>query len=253
MEIIDSHAHIYDEAFDADRDAVIANCIAKGVSKILMPNCAAETIESMLACEQKYPDVCIAMMGLHPCYVKENFEEELQIVRAHLSNHKFIAVGEIGLDYHWDITFKAQQHEAFHAQIDMALEYKIPIVIHSRESTEDCIDIIKKYPNLQGVFHCYSGSLVQAKKIVDQGFYLGIGGVITYKKTNLTEIVKAVPLANLILETDAPYLSPVPYRGKRNEPNYTSIVAQTLADTLELDIEIVAEATTANCKKLFGI
>jgi TatD DNase family protein len=253
MEIIDSHAHIYDEAFNLDRDQIINNCKEAGISKILMPNCDSQTIEAMFACEKKYPNICIPMMGLHPCYVKENFEEEIANIEAHLQQRKFIAIGEIGLDYHWDLTFKAQQHIAFHQQIEMAIQYNVPIVIHSRESTEDCIEIIKKYPRLRGVFHCFSGSLVQAQKIVAQGFYLGIGGVITYKKTNLTEIVQEIPIENLILETDAPYLSPVPFRGKRNEPSYTKIIAQTLADILTVDVESIAEISTNNCKKLFNL
>lgn len=253
MQIIDSHAHIYDTAFDADRDAIIEHCLQNSVSKILMPNCAAETITQMMACEEKYPDVCIAMMGLHPCYVKEDYIKELDIIETWLQKRKFIAIGEIGLDYYWSIEFKEQQHIAFKKQIEFALHYNIPIVIHSRESTEDCINIIKQYQGLRGVFHCYSGSLVQAQKIVEQGFYLGIGGVITYKKTNLTEIVKEVPLQNLIVETDAPYLSPVPFRGQRNSPAYTKIVAQTLADTLEMGLIELAQVTTENCKKLFGL
>ncbi len=253
MLLIDSHAHIYDEAFNQDRDIIIADCKNAGVGKILMPNCAKETIDIMLDCENKYPDVCIPMMGLHPCYVKADYISELETVKAFLQSRHFIAIGEIGLDYHWDISFKAEQIIAFRTQIELALEYSIPIVVHARESMEDCIQVVRDYPGLKGVFHCYSGSLVQAQKLVKYGFHLGIGGIITYKKTNLTEIVKEIPLANLILETDAPYLSPVPYRGKRNSPAYTALIAQTLADVLEKDISIVAAATTQNCIELFKL
>jgi TatD DNase family protein len=253
--LIDTHAHIYDSKFDIDRAIVIANAKAQGISKILMPNCAAETIDNMLACENQYPDYCIAMMGLHPCYVSHTVTQELQIVQDWLAKRQFCAIGEIGLDYYWDTSYVPQQKQAFIAQIEMALEYKLPIVIHSRESTADCIEIIKPYisKGLQGVFHCYSGTILEAHQITDLGFYLGIGGVITYKKSGLDEILKHIDIKHLVLETDAPYLAPVPHRGKRNECAYTTIVAQTLADVKEIPLLELATITSANANKLFAL
>jgi TatD DNase family protein len=253
--IIDTHAHIYDSKFDNDRVAAIENAKAHGISKILMPNCAAETIEAMLACETQFPDYCISMMGLHPCYVYENFEHELMIAKEWLDKRNFCAIGEIGLDYYWDKTFIAEQKRAFTTQIEWALHFNLPIVIHSRESTEDCIAIIKPFiaKGLRGVFHCYSGTLKEAQIITEMGFYLGIGGIITYKKSGLDEIVKQIDSKYLVLETDAPYLAPVPYRGKRNECSYTSVIAQCLADIKEISLQELASITTANANNLFNL
>jgi TatD DNase family protein len=253
--IIDTHAHIYDRKFDDDRQTVIDNALANGVSKILMPNCASETIDIMLDCEKKYPEICVPMMGLHPCYVYENFEKELSIAKEWLEKRKFCAIGEIGLDYYWDQTFVPEQKKAFITQCEWALQFNLPIVIHSRESTPDCIEIIKPFiaKGLKGVFHCYSGTLQEANQIIDLGFYLGIGGVLTYKKSGLDEIIKDIDLKHLVLETDAPYLAPVPYRGKRNECAYTSTVAQCLADIKQMPLIEIASITTQNASKLFGL
>jgi TatD DNase family protein len=253
--IIDTHAHIYDQKFDNDRVASIESAKAQGISKILMPNCAAETIDAMLACETQFPNYCIPMMGLHPCYVSENFEQELSIAKAWLDKRKFCAIGEIGLDYYWDKTFVAEQKQAFLTQIEWALHYKLPIVIHSRESTADCIEIIKPFiaDGLRGVFHCYSGTLQEAQIITDMGFYLGIGGVVTYKKSGLDEIVKQIDTKYLVLETDAPYLAPVPHRGKRNECSYTRIIAQCVADIKEMPLQELAAITTTNASNLFSL
>jgi TatD DNase family protein len=254
--MIDSHAHIYDEQFDADRQEVIQAALDKNVQKILMPNCNSETIEIMHQCAENFPGICIPMMGLHPCYVKDNFENELKIVWSWLEKRKdYCAIGEIGLDYYWDKTFISQQQKALHQQIELALHFKLPIVIHSRESTQECMDIIFPYisKGLQGVFHCYSGNAHQAKQLVEMNFYLGIGGVLTYKKSDLGQILQEIPLSNLILETDAPYLAPIPFRGKRNQPAFTQLVAQKLAELKKSTLEEIDQITTQNVNKLFRL
>jgi len=249
----DTHTHLYDETLIADEAAMIQRALDAGVLKMYMPNCNSETIEGMMRLAGKYPKHCFPMMGLHPCYVKEDYKKELDIIKTYLQKEKFYAVGEIGLDYYWDLTYKNQQVEVFETQIDWALQYKLPIVIHSREATQDCIDIVKQKQDgsLNGIFHCFSGTLEEAKQVIDLGFYLGIGGVVTYKKTNLPEIIKETGLEHIVLETDAPYLAPVPYRGKRNESAYIPVIAQKVADVLEVSLEKVAAATFENADKIF--
>ncbi len=253
MNLIDTHTHLYDESLDSDRDEMIQRSIDAGVIKMYMPNCDSNTINGMLAIEEKWKNNCFSMMGLHPCYVKENVEEELLIVEAWLAKRKFWGVGEIGLDKYWDVTFLEQQKMAFRHQIDLALKYDLPIIIHSREANQDCINIVKEKQNgnLNGIFHCYSGSYEQANEIIALGFYLGIGGVITFKNTKLTETIAKLGLDNIVLETDAPYLAPAPFRGKRNESCYTTIVAQKIADVLQLHLEEVVKKTTENAEKIF--
>lgn len=251
---IDSHTHLYDEQITADPEA-INRAINAGVTKMYMPNCGHTTIEGMLQIADAYPANCFPTMGLHPCYVKEDYQNELALVEEWLGKRKFYAIGEIGLDYYWDLTFKQQQIEAFEKQIDLALAHDLPIVIHSRESTRDCIDIVRKKQNgkLKGIFHCFSGTAEEAKEIIALGFYLGIGGVVTYKKTNLPDILKEVTLSNIVLETDAPYLAPVPYRGKRNESAYIPIIAEKIADIMGISAPEVADITTGNAEKIFPI
>ena len=253
--LIDTHAHIYDQQFETDLQATIDRSLQANVRKILMPNCAAETIDAMLQVEKKYPNICFAMMGLHPCYVKNDFEKELAIVDEWFTKRKFIAVGEIGLDYHWDLTFVEQQKIAFEHQIILAKKHKIPVVIHSRNATKDCIEIIQKHAdeNLTGEFHCFSGSVETASAITELGFYLGIGGVVTYKKSGLDELLQNLSLDNIILETDAPYLAPVPFRGKRNECAYIENIAVKIAGIKKMPFNEVAEITTVNAKKLFQL
>ena len=249
---IDTHTHLYDERLISDEQQ-ITRAIEAGVTRMFMPNCDSETIPGMLSLADKYPAKCFPMMGLHPTYVKENFHEELSIVKDWLSQRKFWAVGEIGLDYYWDVTFKEQQKEAFATQIDLALQYDIPIVIHSREATQDCIDLVRSKQNgkLTGVFHCFSGTTAEAQQIIDLGFYLGIGGSLTYKKNTLPDTLKEISIDHLVLETDAPYLAPVPFRGKRNESAYIPHVAVKVAEVMGLSYLDVAAITTANANKLF--
>jgi len=255
MQLIDTHCHIYVDAFDNDRPQMIERARDNGVSRMLMPAIDSAEHDAMLQLEQQYPGQCIAMMGLHPCSVKENVEKELTIVRNYFEQRSFLAVGEIGLDFYWDVSFKEQQYTSFHMQIDLALHYDIPIVIHSRESTDECIRVVKEHQkgNLKGVFHCFSGSAEQARQITDLGLYLGIGGVLTFKKSGLDAVMKETGINQVVLETDAPYLAPVPFRGKRNECSYIKYVAQKLADIKQISLEDAAAITTKNAEDLFGL
>lgn len=255
MKLVDTHAHVYVKEFEADLEDMIKRADKQGVTQILMPAIDSETHASMLRVEEAYPSTCISMMGLHPCSVKEDFKQELKIAAAYLSQRKFAAVGEIGLDFYWDITFKSQQHEAFHHQVEWALHYDIPVVIHSRNSIEECLQLVKEHQKgeLKGVFHCFSGTAEQAGQVIDAGLYLGIGGVLTYKKAGLDEVLKDIDLSYIVLETDSPYLTPVPFRGKRNECGYITYVAQKLADLKQMPVEEVAAITTQNAQKLFGL
>lgn len=252
MHFIDSHAHIYLSEFDVDRDECIANAKAAGIEKILMPAVDASTHEAMLAAEEKYPS-CMAMMGLHPCSVTADYKKELDIAERHLKQRKFIAIGEIGLDFYWDKTFTRQQYDAFHYQVSLALQYDLPVVIHSRNAIDECIEVVQQYAQLTGVFHCFSGNYEQAMKITEAGFMLGIGGVVSFKNSGLDKVIEKTGLQNVILETDAPYLAPVPYRGKRNEPAYTKLVAEKLAAITGSSIDAIAQLTTENVQKLFKL
>lgn len=255
MTYIDTHTHLYDERLMKDEQQ-IERAINAGVTRMLMPNCDSSTIEGMHALSDKYPANCIPMMGLHPTYVnEETYRQELETVSAHLAARKYCAVGEIGLDYYWDTTFKEQQKDAFAQQIGMALHYGLPIVIHSRSATQDCIDMVRPHisAGLTGVFHCFGGTPHEAKQIVELGFFLGIGGVVTYKNTELPTILAETPLEYILLETDAPYLAPVPYRGKRNESSYIPVIAHKIADITGRSIDDVASVTTANAVRLFKL
>lgn len=251
--IIDTHTHLYDEESIELQDAHINRAIQAGVHKLYMPNCDSSTIEGMMGIAQRFPDNCFPMMGLHPCYVKENYKDELAIVEEQLAKNKFSAIGEIGLDFYWDKTFAHEQKLAFEQQIDWALAYDLPIVIHSRSSTQECLDIVKRKQNgkLVAIFHCFSGTPEQAQRVAGLGGYIGIGGVVTFKTSNLPEVLRAVSLENVVLETDAPYLAPVPYRGKRNESTYLPLIAQRIADVYEMPLEAIEKATTANAEKIF--
>ena len=254
LKLIDTHAHIYSDEYKDDNQLVINMATEAGVRKIFMPNIDLESIEPMLEMERRYPDICHAMMGLHPCYVKEGSPDTLKIIEDWLSNRKFCAIGEAGLDYHWDKSNMDEQKKAFEQQIIWAKELRLPLVIHSRKSMDDCIALIMKHQNgdLKGIFHCFSGSIEEARRIENLGFLMGIGGVITYKNAGLKEVVQHIDLSHLVLETDAPYLPPVPHRGSRNEPAYIPIIAQALADAKNISIEVVAAKTTENALKLFG-
>lgn len=252
---IDTHAHLYDQAFEESLQEDIQRAIRAGVGQMLLPNCDKHTIGPMLALAQKWPQVCIPMMGLHPCYVKDGYEAELETMRQWLDKETFCAIGEIGLDYHWDRTFVREQKKALDTQIGWALEYDLPIVLHSRDSLPDVIDLVSKRQNgkLKGVFHCFGGSLEEARQIIDLGFYLGIGGVVTFKSSQLPQVLAEIDLEHLVLETDAPYLAPVPYRGKRNESAYIPMIAEKIASIKACSLQEVADRTTAVARKLFAL
>jgi len=252
MTLIDTHAHIYLPEFDKDREAIINGTAGKGLSTILLPAIDSSTHQHMLQVEKQF-NWCLPMMGLHPCSVKENFDDELRIVEDWLRARSFIAVGETGLDFYWDVTFEKEQYAAFHQQIEWALEFDIPVVIHSRKSTDECINVVKQYPQLRGVFHCFSGTEKQAAELTELHFLLGIGGVLTFKNSGLDKVIQGIDLKHMILETDAPYLAPVPFRGKRNEPGYMSYVVEKLAALKGMEVEEVAGITTENSIKLFNL
>lgn len=250
---IDTHAHIYLDEFREDREAMIKRAQECGVNRIYMPNIDHTSIEGMLELVDKYPDVCFPMMGLHPCYVKADFETELGLVESWLAKRKFAAVGEIGTDLYWDKTFWEQQKEVFRIQVGWAKQYGLPIVIHCRESINETINMVEELQdgNLRGVFHCFTGDVDQAKRIIQLGFYLGVGGVSTFKKGGLDTVLPHVPLNRIILETDSPYLAPVPHRGKRNEPSYIPLIAKRVAEMTGSAIETIGDQTTTNARGLF--
>lgn len=255
MVLIDTHCHLYLEEFKQDIDDVIKKAMAAGVQKFFLPAIDSSETGNLFLLEKKFPGKCFAMMGLHPCSVKENYLEELSHVDEHLKKRKFAAIGEIGLDFHWDKTFVARQYEAFETQVEWAIEQNLPIVIHSREAIQECIDVVKKYvpAGLKGIFHCFGGSYQNAKEIIDAGFFLGIGGVLTYKKSGLDAVLEKIDLKHMVLETDSPYLSPVPFRGKRNESSYIQYVVEKLALVKNMPVHEVAAITTANAEKIFGL
>ncbi len=250
---VDTHAHIYLEDFDQDRVDIISKCIDLGVQKIVMPNIDHASVDDLLETESRFPNTCFAAMGLHPCSVKKGFERELYMVEEWLTKRKFAAVGEIGTDLYWDKTFWPQQQEAFSIQVAWAKQYGLPIIIHCRESLDETIDIVEKINDekLTGIFHCFGGTIEQANRITNLGFYLGIGGVVTFKKSGLDEVLPAVDLKHIVLETDSPYLAPVPHRGKRNEPAYIPLIAEKIADIKKISVEEVQKTSTENAGLIF--
>jgi TatD DNase family protein len=254
MTMIDTHTHLYLDDFKADIQEVMSRARAAGVEKFYLPNIDSSSIKDLLNIEQQFPGECIGMMGLHPCSVKENVADELKLVEDWLKKRPFAAVGEIGLDYYWDKTFIDDQKHAFRQQIEWAKQLNLPIVIHSRDSMQDCIDLVREQQNgkLRGIFHCFGGTLEEAKQIMDLGFLMGIGGVVTYKKSGLADVLPSIPLDYLVLETDAPYLTPVPFRGKRNEPSYLKYVVDKMAEAMNYSAEEIAIQTTRNAQNLFG-
>ncbi|NSL88957.1 TatD family hydrolase [Chitinophaga sp. Mgbs1] len=250
---IDTHAHLYSDEFLTDQQAMIQRAIDAGVTRLLLPNIDESSINGMLMLEAAWPENCFAMMGLHPCYVRKEVEPQLRLIKDWLKQRPFRAIGEIGLDFYWDKSLTEQQLHAFRAQLQLAKEYKLPVSIHSREATRECINEVKALQDggLSGVFHCFSGTLEEAREIIDLGFYLGIGGVVTFKKSGLDQLLEHIPLENIVLETDAPYLAPTPYRGKRNESAYIPLIGEKIADIKNLKIEEVAGITSSNAQKLF--
>ena len=255
MKLIETHAHLYSEQFRPDRAEALHRAVAAGVETILLPNIDHTSIDGMLALEAEFPGTCRAMMGLHPCSVGPNFEQELQLVEDWLSRRPFVAVGECGIDLYWDKTFLPQQQEALRAQLRLAKQHDLPIVLHTRSAFEEAYALVAEAQDgtLRGVFHCFSDGLAEAERIIALGFKMGIGGVATFKNGGLDKVLPHIALEHLVLETDCPYLAPVPYRGKRNEPAYLPLVLHRVAELLALPPAAVAEATTRNAQALFRL
>ena len=252
MELIDTHCHLYDPAFAGDIESVIQRARDIGVGRFYLPAIDRQSEKSLLDLEKRYPDICFAMQGLHPCSVKADVEEALKHVEQSLAVRRFSAVGETGLDFYWDRSFEKEQYLAFHRQIDWALHYDLPIVIHSRDSIEKTISVVRERQKggLRGIFHCFNEDEQSASQITALGFYLGIGGTLTYKNSKLPESLKNIGLEHIVLETDAPYLPPVPFRGKRNESSYLHLVAEKLAEIKGIPTDEVAKRTTLNALKI---
>jgi TatD DNase family protein len=257
MTLIDTHTHLYAEEFDPDRAIVIQRAVENEVTRLLLPAIDKSYFERMMSVVNLYPQYCFPMIGLHPTSIKANFREELDFVRETLekSRDRYYGIGEIGIDLYWDQTFINEQKTAFSYQLDLAIEFKLPVAVHTRNSIEITLDLIhqKNNPELKGVFHCFSGSFEQAQQAIDLGFMLGIGGIITYKNSGLPKIVEVISLDHLLLETDAPYLPPVPYRGQRNESAYIPVIAGKISEIKQVEVVEVAETTTKNALTLFNL
>lgn len=256
MVLTDTHAHLYVQEFENDIDQVMGAAFEAGVSRIFLPNIDLRSIKSLDELAARYPDQVFPMMGMHPCSVKENFRDDLQVIKDQLYAGKYVAVGEIGIDLYWDKSTLDLQIEAFEEQITWAKELSIPIVIHARDSFNEIFEVMDRVHDekLRGVFHCFTGTIEQAQKIMTyQGFFMGIGGVLTYPKAQLDMVLKDIPLDYLVLETDSPYLPPVPFRGKRNQSSYVKIVAEKLAEIKGISLDEIARITTENSIKLFGV
>jgi TatD DNase family protein len=255
MRLIDTHTHLFSDKFDGDRSDVVGRAIDAGVERMYLPNISKDTTEAMNALVAEFPQHCFPMIGLHPCHVDaDSYQAEVDHVASELQSGRYAAVGETGLDYHWDLTFKAQQHDALRQQITLAKTYRLPIVLHTRESFDDTYQLIAEQNDdcLTGVFHCFSGSAEDAMKVAELGgFYIGIGGVATFKKTTHIDVLPQVPLDLIVLETDSPYLAPTPYRGKRNESAYLVQVANRVAEIMDIPADELAERTTANALQLY--
>lgn len=253
MDLTDTHTHLYSEEFDADRKEVITIAIQAGVTRFYFPAIDSTYTKKMIETQALFPDKIFLMAGLHPCSVKENYREELQRAEHFMATNTFTGIGETGLDYHWDKTFIREQKESLHRHCQWAIEYKKPLVLHTRDSMDDVIKITAQYisDGLTGIFHCFSGTATQADKIVAMGFSLGIGGVLTFKNSGLASIVKDIDLRHIVLETDSPYLSPTPFRGKRNESSRLVLIAQKLAEIKNTTVEEIAKATTENALQIY--
>lgn len=254
IKLVETHAHLYDEQYKrAEWPAIINSCTAKGVAKIYLPNLNLATITPMLDLAKAHPSVCYPMLGLHPCEVKEDFKEVLDKMATWLGQQAFVGIGEVGIDLYWDTRFYKEQVTALEIQIKWALDAGLPLILHARNSLDEVIKIVEKKQtgNLKGIFHCFEGSLAQAQKVIDLGFYIGIGGRVTYAK-GVMATAKAIDLSHIVLETDSPYLAPAPFRGQRNDPSHLPLVAKQIAILQETSIEEVARMTTLNAKSIFA-
>ena len=255
MTITDTHTHLYSEAFDADRTEVIERALAAGITRFFIPAIDSTYTEAMYALETSYPNNVFLMMGLHPTHVKDDYLEELAHVKEQLASRKFVAIGEIGIDLFWDQSRLKEQQDMFRAQIQLAKQYELPIVIHCRDAFEEVFEVLEeeKGPDLFGIFHCFTGTFEQAQQAISYNMKLGIGGVVTFKNGKIDQFLNQIDLKNIVLETDAPYLSPVPYRGKRNESSYILNVLEKLSDIYGVSNDYIAEITTKNSKSVFKL
>jgi TatD DNase family protein len=255
MQFIDTHTHLYLREFDADRDEAVTRALSKGVSKMLLPNIDIQSVNSMLSAVTRYSGICYPMVGLHPTSVKEDYQSQLEKLEILFTKHKFIAIGEIGIDLFWDKTFLNEQIIAFRRQIFFALNNELPVVIHSRDSFPEVFSVLDEFEGkgLKGVFHAFTGSIDDAGKAIRMGFKLGIGGIVTFKNSGLDKIVREIDPENIILETDSPYLAPVPFRGKRNESSYICIINKKLAEIYRMSEEEIASITYSNSMQLFNL
>ncbi len=253
--LIDTHSHIYSTDFIHDRDEIIQRAYSNDVRKIILPNIDSSSVKNLLDLVDTYPHICIPLMGLHPTSVNHDYQEELQVVEYWLKKRKFYGIGEIGIDLYWNTTFLEEQTHAFRFQLELARQYELPVVIHVRDSFDEVYNVLKeeKGENLKGVFHSFTGTFEQAQLIIALGFKIGIGGIVTFKNSGLEQVVSKIDPAHLILETDSPYLTPVPFRGKRNESSYLVYIAQKIAELHQMTVGDIAKITTENARKLFGI
>jgi TatD DNase family protein len=251
--IIETHAHLYAEEYTLDIHQLLEQAQLAGIAQFVMPNIDETSIDGMLALEEQYKGICFASMGLHPCYVKKDFEKQLYLIEDWLNKRKFISVGEIGIDLHWDKTTLLWQQEALKIQLQLAVKHQLPVILHTRNAFKETVDLIQSLalPALKGVFHCFSGTVEEAQDAIGLGFQLGIGGVVTFKNGGLDKVLAGLPIESLVLETDCPYLAPIPHRGKRNEPSYLAIVAHKVAEVKKIPVEEVILQTTTNAKQLF--
>jgi TatD DNase family protein len=255
MEFIDTHTHIYSKEFEHDAKQIIESSIKANISKLLMPCIDVDSIEPMLSLSNAYPNTCLPMIGIHPCHIDHDFQKKLYEVEHLLTKEKFIGIGEIGIDLYRSDKYKNLQQEAFHIQIALAIKHQLPIVIHCRNAMRETIEILQKYVDkgIKGIFHCFSGSLQEANQIIQLGFLLGIGGVVTFKNSHLQQVITHTNTDNIVLETDSPYLAPIPYRGKRNQPQYLIHIAEKIAQLKESPIEEIAQITSKNARTIFNI
>lgn len=255
MVLIDTHTHLFTDAFVEDREQVVARAMENGIKQLLLPNIDETSMPDVLEMTAKYPDACFAMGGLHPTSVKQNYLQQLEGLFESFTPRQIIAVGEIGMDLYWDATYKKQQAEAFKWQVNFAKQHKLPIVIHVREAFEETFDVLEPLLNgeLTGVFHSFTGTVEQAEQIIDWGFKIGVGGIVTFKNAGVDKVITQLAPENLLLETDAPYLAPTPKRGKRNESSYLLYIAQKVADLHQISVQEIADITTRNAKQLFQL
>jgi TatD DNase family protein len=255
MQLIDTHTHLYLPEFDTDRDETVKRAVSNNVVKLLMPNIDVNSVETMLSTENLYPGICYSMIGLHPTSVKEDYIQQLDELEKVLLQHKFIAIGEIGIDLYWDGKFIREQITAFSKQVELAISFNLPVVIHSREAFSEIFGLLDEFKGsgLKGVFHAFSGDSAAAEKAISMGFRLGIGGIVTFKNSGLDKVVKSAGIRNLVLETDSPYLAPVPYRGKRNESSYICIINKKLAEIFDINTDEAAAVTFRNATELFNL